>query len=77
MMLTEIPFLSQAVCYLTELGIIGNPIYPKFAYSDIRKNCTHAFECEVFEGLDLFVNSAKFKANVTGIAPWKQCDSII
>jgi hypothetical protein len=28
MMLTEIPFLSSALCYLSEIAILGNPVYP-------------------------------------------------
>ena len=36
MMLSEIPFLSQSVCYLAELAITGNPIYPSFDPRDIR-----------------------------------------
>jgi len=46
MMLTEVPFLSSALCYLSEFAILGNPAYPQFNLYDIRKGeCTTAFSC--------------------------------
>jgi len=77
MMLTEIPFLGQAVCYLSELAISGNPIYPKFNYFDIRGTCDNPFTCYDTNGLSLYINSAKFRQIVGGYGEWSECDSTV
>ena len=76
-MLTEIPFLGQAVCYLSELAISGNPIYPKFNYFDIRGTCDNPFTCYDTNGLSLYINSAKFRQIVGGYGEWSECDSTV
>ena len=77
MMLTELPFVSQALCYMAELAIIGNPLYPKFDMNDVRRsNCTEAtgWECgqDLF-GLKMFINSVRFRPIVGAIGEWKEC----
>ena len=68
MMLTEIPFLSSVLCYLSELAIVGNPVYPSFNYNDVRKQCNNAFTCyDVTDNLGMFANSGSFKKNVSAV----------
>ena len=61
MMLTEIPILSQSVCYLAELSISGNPLYPSFNPFDIREPCEHMMTCVDNTKLALFLNNGPFR----------------
>ena len=71
-MLTEIPFLSSALCYMAEVAILGNPIYPQFNIYDIRKGpCTSAFSCYDYnQALSMYVNSGKFRNIVGALGEW-------
>lgn len=77
-MLTEIPILSQGLCYLAEWAIAGNPIYPKFNVNKVDEKCEEE-NCRVkwggTNGLGMFINSGKFRPIVGGVGEWKECDT--
>jgi hypothetical protein len=77
MMLLDFPFLSQSVCYLSELAIIGNPIYPNFNIYDVKEECKNPFSCYDNAGLKMFVGSSMFKPIVGGYGDWDECDDIV
>jgi cathepsin A (carboxypeptidase C) len=76
MMLTEVPFLSSALCYLSEFAILGNPVYPQFNLYDIRKGeCTTAFSCYDYnQALGMYVNSGKMRSVLAGLGEWQECN---
>lgn len=76
MMLTEIPILSQLVCYMSELAIIGNPIYPKFNTFDIKKPCDHALTCYDNYDLALFIDNGPFRRLTGAMTKWDECDQL-
>jgi carboxypeptidase C (cathepsin A) len=77
MMLTEIPILSQSVCYLAELAISGNPIYPSFNLFDIREECNHPLTCVDNYNLALFLNNGPLKKVLRPMGQWDECDNIV
>jgi len=77
MMLTEIPFLSQSLCYLAELAISGNPLYPSFNPFDIREPCDHAMTCVDNTKLALFLNNGPFRKVARAMGQWDECDDVV
>ena len=77
MMLTEIPFLGTSVCYLMELAISGNPIYPSFNPFDTREPCDHAMTCVDNTKLALFLNNGPFRKFSRGVGQWDECDDVV
>ncbi len=77
MMLSEIPFLSQSVCYLAEMAISGNPIFPSFDFFDIREDCKHPLTCVDYYDLELYLNNGPFKRAAGGFGKWDACDNIV
>lgn len=75
MMLLEIPVISPLVCYLSEIPIIGNPIYPVFNTYDIRDECHSPLDCNPDLGLSLYITSGKMKPIIRGGGAWTECSN--
>jgi hypothetical protein len=69
-MVIEIPYVSTFLCYLAELAITGNPIYPRFNPYFVGKPCETALSCDPteFMNLEMYVGSpTKFRGNITAL----------
>ena len=79
-MLTEIPFLSTFLCYMADVAITGNPIYPHINPYFVGKPCETPLTCEPteFMNLGMYVNSGtRFHGNISAIGSWKQCNTYL
>jgi len=74
MMLTEIPIISQFVCYLSELAIVGNPIYPNFNMFNVKEPCNHLLTCYDNYDLALFIDNGPFRRLTGAMTKWDECD---
>lgn len=77
-MLTELPFLSTFLCYLADIAITGNPLYPKFNPYFVGKPCETPLSCDPIEfmNLGMYVNSgSRFRGNISAVGSWRECNN--